>query len=117
MVLISDTTVFEASSFKTMRVFVPYTEFPRIEATQLQLARHKLAQNVTTHWDGNYKGGICSSMVVIESYGNLTANVVFEIKNEYHKFKQYYQLSRDRMSLFCNYSNMAQEEKWQKKIS
>ena len=83
VVFITDTTVFAASSFKMMRLFVHYPELPRINVTQLQLARHSLAQNVTQQWDGNYKGRICSYTVATESYGNLTASAVIELENEY----------------------------------
>ena len=92
--------------------FVPFPELPRIDVTQLQLARHNLAQDVTQQWDGNYKGRICSSTVVTESYGNLTASAVNELENEY---QQDYQLFKDRMSLFSNHSNVVHEETRQKR--
>ena len=86
VVFIPDTTVFVAFSFKTMRLFVPFSELTRIDVTQLQLARHNLAQDVTQQLDGNYKGRICSSTAVTESYGNLTASAVIELENEYQQF-------------------------------
>ena len=115
VVFIPDTTVFVASSFMTMRLFVPFPELPRIDVTQLQLARHNLAHDVTQQCDGNYKGRICSSTVVTESYGNLTASVVIELENEYQRLQQDYQLFKDRMSLFSNPSNVVPEETRQKR--
>ena len=67
MVFIPDTTVFVASPFKTMRVFVPFPELPRVDDIQLQLARHNLVQDVTQQRDGNYKERISSSTVATES--------------------------------------------------
>ena len=110
VVFIPDTTVFVASSFKTMRVFVLFPELPRIDVEQLQLARHVLAQDVTQQWDGNYKGRICSSTVNTESYENLTASAVVELENEYQRLQQDYQLFEYRMSLFSNHSNVVQDE-------
>ena len=115
VVFIPDTTVFVSSSFKTMRLSVPFPELPRIDVTQLQIARHSLAQDVTQQWDGNYKGRICSSTVVTESFGNLTASAVIELENEYQHFQQDYQLFKDRMSLFSNHSNVVHEETMQKR--
>ena len=115
VVFIPDTTVFVASSFKTMRLFVLFPDFPRIDVTQLQLARHNLAQDVTQQWDGNYKGRIFSSTIVTESYGNLTSSAVIELENEYQRLQQLYQLFKDRMSLFSNHSNLVYEETRQKR--
>ena len=115
VVYIPDTTVFVASSFKTMRLFVPFPELPRNDVTQLQLARHNLAQDMTEQWDGTYKGRICSSTVVTESYGNLTACAVIELENEYQQLQQDYQLFKDKMSLFSNHSNVVHEETRQKR--
>ena len=115
VVFIPDTTVFVASAFKTMRLFVPFSELPRIDVTQLQLAKHNLAQDVTQQWDGNCKGRICSSTVVTESYGNLTASAVIELQNEYQRLQQDYQLFMDRISLFSNHSNVVHEETRQKR--
>ena len=94
---------------------MPFPELPHIDVTQLQFARHKLVQDVTQQWDGNYKGRICSSTVVTESYGNLTASAVIELENEYQRLQQDYQLFKDRMSLFSNHSNVVHEETRQKR--
>ena len=115
VVFISETTVFVASSFKTMRLFVPFPELPRINVTQLQLARHSLAHDVTQQWDGNCKGRICSSTVVTESFGNMTASAVFELESEYQQLQQDYQLFKERMSLSSNQSNVVHEETRQKR--
>ena len=80
---ILDTTAIVASSFRTMRDFVPFPELPHIEVTQLELARHDLAQVFIQKWDGNHKGRICSSTVVAESHWILTACAVFELGIEY----------------------------------
>ena len=70
---------------------------------------------MTQQWDGNYKGRICSSTVVTESYGNLTASAVFELENEYQRIQQDYQLFKDRMAFFSNHSNVVHEETRQKR--
>ena len=115
VVFIPDTTVFVASSFMTMRSFVPFPELPRIDVAQLQLARHSLAQDVTQQWDGNYKGCICSFTVVTESFKNLTTSAVIELEKEYQQLQQDYQLFKDRISLFSNHSNVVHEETRQKR--
>ena len=70
---------------------------------------------MTRQWDGNYKGRICSSTVVTESYGNLTASAVVELENEYQRLQQDYQLFKNRMSVFSNHSNVVHEETRQKR--
>ena len=115
VLFIPDTTVFVASSFKTMRVFVPFPELPSIDVKQLQLARHNIVQDMIQQLDGNYKGRICSSMAVTESCRNLTAKAVIELENKYQQLQQNYQLFKDRMSLFSNHSNVVHEETRQKR--
>ena len=115
VVCIPDTTVILASYFKTTRVFLPFPEIPRIDITQLQLARHKLAQHLRQKWDGNYKGRICSSTVVTESYGKLTASAVVDLEDEYQQFHEDRQLFMDLMSMFSDDSNVVHEETRQKK--
>ena len=110
VVFIPDTKALVASFFKTMRVFVPFPELPRIDVNELQLARHNLAQDVTQHWDGIYKRRFCSSTVVTESYGNLTASAVIDLENEYQRPHQNYQLFMYRMSLFSNHYIVLIEE-------
>ena len=115
LVFIPDKTVFVASSFKTMRVFVRFQELLPIDFNQLQLARHNLAQDMTQQWGGNYKRCICSSTVATESYGNLTASAVIELENEYQQLQQDSPLFKERMSLFNNHSNKVHEETRQKR--
>ena len=102
LVFIPDATLFVASSFKTMSVCT-LSRTPTYRRYTLQLARHNLAQDLTQQWDGNYKGRICSSTVVKESYVNLAASAVFELENKYQQPQQDYLLFMDRMSLFSNH--------------
>ena len=56
------------------------------------------------------------STVVTESSRNLTASAVIELENEYQRLQPDYQLSKDRMSLFSNHSNVVQEETRKKRL-
>ena len=100
VVFIPDTTVFVASTFKTVRVFVPFPELPRLNLTTLRNAREALKNDLTENWGSVYDHQICQSPEITTNYFNLTASAIGELEQEYLRLQQDYTLFKSRMTGF-----------------
>ena len=100
---IPDTTGFVASTFKIVRVFVPFPELPRLNLTTLRNAREALKNDLTENWGSVYDHQICQSPEITTNYFNLTASAIGELEQEYLRLQQDYTLFKSRMTGFSRY--------------